>query len=179
MSADRHQPKTDGSGRRYVITPLELFARIAVFLVLGVLAAIFSNAWAADRITPQEAFERMQKGVIVLVDIRRPSEWAESGIPEGALPLSMHGAGGARSFVTSLQDQVDTAKPIALICAGGMRSRYFQWRLGLFGLSNVLDVSEGVFGNGDADGWVGRGLPMTPYTEDRSPRAFQYDFETL
>jgi rhodanese-related sulfurtransferase len=49
---------------------------------------------------------------------------------------------------------------IALICATGGRSAYVVEILGKNGITGVADVSEGMFGNGRAAGWIARGLPV-------------------
>jgi rhodanese-related sulfurtransferase len=50
--------------------------------------------------------------------------------------------------------------PLALICATGGRSNYVAQVLATNGLQNVIDVSEGMFGNADAPGWLARELPI-------------------
>lgn len=52
-------------------------------------------------------------------------------------------------------------RPIALICATGGRSNYVAGVLEENGIRVVFDISEGMFGNGDAPGWIARGLPIT------------------
>jgi hypothetical protein len=41
-------------------------------------------------ITTKEAFKRATEGSIVLVDIRLPSEWRDTGIGVNAVPITMH-----------------------------------------------------------------------------------------
>jgi rhodanese-related sulfurtransferase len=50
--------------------------------------------------------------------------------------------------------------PIALICATGGRSNYVADVLGKNGLEGVIDITEGMFGNGKAPGWIARNLPI-------------------
>ncbi len=139
-----------------------------IVLAIGLLVLSASGGWAGEVITPKEAYDRLQIGKIVLIDIRRPSEWRDTGTPTGAVLLTMHRDGGIEDFIAEIDRRVGREKPIALICAGGVRSRYLQWRLGQFGLEDVIDVSEGVVGSPFSKGWRGRDLPMTPYPEERA-----------
>ena len=60
---------------------------------------------------------------------------------------------------------VHGASHIALICATGGRSAYVADVLAKNGISGVLDVPEGMFGNGAAPGWIARGLTVVPLGE--------------
>ena len=98
---------------------------------------------------------------ILLLDIRTPMEWSRSGVPEGAVPLSIQ----RQDFPQALLELVDgdLSRPIALICATGSRSAMLQRYLQGQGYQQVSDVSEGMMGNRMAPGWLRRGLPVTPY----------------
>ena len=81
----------------------------------------------------------------------------ESGVAEGAWPVSMH----TPDFPKQLQAILAQHPPehIGLICATGGRSAYVTEVLARNGLPGVIDVSEGMFGNGQGAGWIARGLP--------------------
>ncbi len=98
---------------------------------------------------------------IMLIDIRTPMEWSRSGLPEGAVALSIQ----QQDFPQALLDLVegDRSRPIALICATGNRSAMLQRYLQGQGYRQVSDVSEGMMGNHAAPGWLRRGLPVKPY----------------
>ena len=49
--------------------------------------------------------------------------------------------------------------PIALICAGGVRSRHAARLLHQRGYTQVTDIREGMFGSRSGPGWLRRGLP--------------------
>lgn len=133
--------------------------RTVIALVLVIVFAGFAQA--AEQIAADEALRRAEAGTLVLVDIRKPSEWRESGMASVAEPLSMHEAG----FLEGLERirAENGGKEIALICATGGRSAFLQRELEKRGLGSVIDVSEGMFGNGAAPGWLRRGLPVKAY----------------
>ena len=62
-----------------------------------------------------------ESGVVTLVDIRRPDEWALTGVGDDAAPITML----ERGFIVQISAQVGDyyPKPIALICARRVRSR--------------------------------------------------------
>jgi len=106
--------------------------------------------------TPQ-AHEAAVSGAIFLVDIRRPDEWARTGVGAGAVPINML----AQDFIEQVSAQVggNRSLPVALICARGVRSRKMSNRLKQAGFTNIIDVPEGMLGSGAGPGWIKRGLP--------------------
>ncbi len=115
-------------------------------------------------ISAEEAHTRLERGQLVLIDIRRPSEWRETGIAQDAVPISMHQTPSA--FLQKLRDIADREgrKPLALICATGSRSAYMTKVLGKLGFSNILDVQEGMLGNAHGKCWISAGLPVVNYS---------------
>lgn len=134
-----------------------MIARLLGFLMLASLG--IGNALAAEIISAPEALEKMQSGELVLIDIRSPGEWRESGIAASAVPLSIHEDG----FLAGLEKvrSENPGKQIALICATGGRSARIQNELEKRNLGSVIDVSEGMFGNARGEGWLKRGFPTT------------------
>lgn len=100
-----------------------------------------------------------------MLDIRRPDEWALTGVATGAVALDMREA----DFIERLDQLVagDRAAPIALICARGVRSRRLAAKLTSAGFSAVVDVSEGMLGSAAGPGWIARGLPISPYVPEK------------
>ncbi len=143
--------------------------RLALVLILAVFAAPLwvPSALAGPLIDPAEAHRMTQAGEILLVDVRRPSEWRASGTPQGALLITMHGARGVDGFADAVEAALDgdKTKRVALICAAGGRSSYLQGQLEARGFKTVYDVGEGVVGGLFSEGWKARGLPMTAYKE--------------
>lgn len=140
---------------------LALTLSVVVGLVLGPVAVE-----ATERIiSPEEAYQATTEGKLTLIDIRTPREWRLSGLPQGAQPITMHNPAGKNAFVAEVRAAVggDLDRPIALICAAGERSRWAQQLLAAHGFTDVLDLSEGLFGRGsDKPGWIARGLPLEP-----------------
>ena len=130
--------------------------------VAGVALVLFfatSAVFAETRkMGAQEAYAAVQNNEIIILDIRSPGEWAETGVAQGAWPVTMH----APSFGPNLQKIVARYPdaPIALICATGGRSNYVADVMGKNGIDNVIDISEGMFGNGKDPGWIARNLPI-------------------
>ena len=60
---------------------------IAVAFFMIATAAVFAET---PILNAPEAAEKVASGQIVLLDIRSPEEWQETGIAEGAWPVSMH-----------------------------------------------------------------------------------------
>lgn len=104
------------------------------------------------------AFEAAKTGDIILVDIRRPDEWADTGIGEGAVALDMREESFVASLASLRQSYPDT--PIALICRTGNRSGYVVNALVEQGFPGLVDVSEGMVGGRNGRGWIPRGLPV-------------------
>ena len=57
----------------------------------SILLFLIASSASADtlKISPEEALERAQGGEITIVDIRLPFEWAETGLPEPAIGISL------------------------------------------------------------------------------------------
>jgi rhodanese-related sulfurtransferase len=108
--------------------------------------------------TAPEADAAAQSGEIILLDIRTPEEWAETGIPASGHAVSMHVPGFLEKLATLNED--DKSKPIALICARGNRSAFLRQELTKRGFTQVVDVSEGMVGGQSGPGWIARGLAV-------------------
>lgn len=97
---------------------------------------------------------------IRLLDIRSPKEWQETGVAQGAWPVSLHDM----KFTARLDTARELAegRPIALICATGNRSGLVARALRMAGHDDLIDVSEGMLGSGAGPGWIRSGLPIIP-----------------
>ncbi len=125
-------------------------------------AAIDISSLPAE-ITADQAYAVLQAGQAPLIDIRSPMEWYQSGLPEGATPISIHEPG----FIEKLDELLghDKSKPFMLICRTGNRSPHVVQALRQYGYSHVHEVPEGLFGSfrSPHPGWINRGLPMKPF----------------
>lgn len=133
------------------------------FLGWGSLPALAGSS--DGTISATDAYKASQEGAITLIDIRRPSEWDDTGIPDGAKAITMHDANGPTSFLENIRKAVngDQSTPIALICARGVRTQWAQRFLTANGFTNVLNISEGMFGRGNKPGWLKRDLPISSW----------------
>lgn len=143
--------------------------RVSRRALLGLLAGgslaaglyAFGDTARSVPIAPEAANTKVEGKSLILIDIRRPDEWALTGIAKGAVPLDMRDD----DFIDRL-DQLTSgnrATPVALICAAGVRSRRLAAKLTSAGFSSILDVSEGMLGSDAGPGWIARGLPVLPY----------------
>ncbi|MBT3401074.1 MAG: rhodanese-like domain-containing protein [Rhodospirillaceae bacterium] len=144
--------------RRYL--PLVLLLGLAVVLtaIAAASAVEGESAWLA----PEAAQRASAGGEIVLVDVRSPREWRETGLPEHARPITIHDPAGIEGFGEKVLAAVDgdRERPIALICARGYRSARARDYLASIGFTRLLDVREGMLGRDGAPGWLERGLPL-------------------
>jgi len=137
-----------------------VFSR-AIALGIFMLLAAAGQVFAANAIiSAEQALEQSQAGDVLLIDIRTPAEWGQTGIAVTAKPLTMHQK--PADFFSKLDKLTkgDKAKPVALICATGGRSEWLSKQLEKAGYTNVIDVSEGMMGNKRGPGWLKRGLPV-------------------
>ncbi len=157
--------------RTLPITRRELLrdsGRCALALALAGGAAAWlgapGRARADEVMAPESALEKAQAGELLLVDIRRPSEWRETGVAEPAVEITMHDAAGPRGFLKAMVSAVDgdRSAPVALICASGVRTTWASRFLAANGFSHVYNVKEGMLGRGGQSGWIRRGLPVRP-----------------
>jgi rhodanese-related sulfurtransferase len=132
-------------------------------LLSGALAVSVSTiAWGQTNglaaIDPPTAYKLAQSGQITLLDIRRPDEWRKTGSGQGAHRLDLR----RKDFISVLDDIVasDRSKPVALICARGVRSNRMSQKLIKAGFTNIIDVPEGMLGSKAGPGWIKRKLPL-------------------
>ncbi|MCY4333861.1 MAG: rhodanese-like domain-containing protein [Litoreibacter sp.] len=119
---------------------------------------VITEASAAVALDPVAAHKMAGAGEIILVDIRRPDEWAKTGSGEHAVRLDLR----RDDFIAELDKLVagNRGAPLALICARGVRSARENNKLIAAGFTNVIDVPEGMLGNSKGPGWIKRGLPL-------------------
>ncbi|MEM7469811.1 MAG: rhodanese-like domain-containing protein [Pseudomonadota bacterium] len=119
---------------------------------------VITEASAAEALDPEIAHRLAGERKIILVDIRRPDEWAKTGSGEHAVRLDLR----RDDFIAELDKLVagDRDAPLALICARGVRSARENNKLIAAGFTNVIDVPEGMLGNAKGPGWINRGLPL-------------------
>lgn len=133
----------------------------AVLLFLGLVLSAHAAAGEPRRITVQQAHDMAASGDILLVDVRSPVEWRETGLAKGAHAISMH----LPDFMQRLEALTggDKSTPLALICARGARSGVMSGELVRRGYRDIIDVPEGMLGSARGPGWLKAQLPIEPY----------------
>lgn len=148
----------------------------ATILVAWALAFVLAAAAgsqavrAGAKLSPDAAKALLDQDRITLIDVRSPREWRATGIAAGSHAVTIHNPNGIKAFIARVSDTLggDRSRPVALICAAGVRSARALRILESNGFTDVYDVSAGMSGNGRRAGWIARGLPIRACT-DRAP----------
>lgn len=84
---------------------------------------------------------------IPIVDVRTEPEWKETGLLKGAIPIVFFSEKGqplVNSFLSELNNKIDTRKPFAIICHTGSRTSVIApWLSKELGYS-VVNISGGM-----------------------------------
>lgn len=141
--------------------------------ILGVLAAApvlgaASFVWAQDGLpvlSVTEAYDALTNGALILIDVRQPREWSATGVAQGARLVDMR----RTDFIAEIRAirDLNPDTPIGFICARGVRSAQVQGWAQSAGISNVVDISEGMLGSRAGPGWLAQNLPVSPPTNDQ------------
>jgi rhodanese-related sulfurtransferase len=138
---------------------IQFATKLQILLVAMAMGTAMATAQPV-KLMVSDAYEAAKSGEIILVDIRTPEEWAETGIGEGAIALDMTQKSFVQSLISLRESNPDTQ--IAFICATGGRSGYLNRFLWQNGFKNIADVSEGMLGSRAGPGWLKTGLPIYP-----------------
>jgi rhodanese-related sulfurtransferase len=143
-----------------------LFRLILVLAMLGLSHSALAQALLQippDLSAPQ-ARQLQEAGQLLVLDVRTPQEWRQTGVAEGAARLNMRHPGGGAGFIEDLLSQVDGDRnaPIGLICRTGNRTTQLQRFLLAQGFTQVYNVKEGMAGSAAGPGWLRHGLPVDP-----------------
>jgi len=124
------------------------------------LAALCPAAVAQNRQvwSAQGAYRAVAAGEALLLDIRSRPEWRQTGVGQGAWPVSMHEPRFPPRLLAA--HKLAGGRPVALICATGGRTASVMRALRQAGYSGYVDVSEGMFGSAAGPGWIAAGLPV-------------------
>lgn len=138
---------------------------ITRYAVLAVLLIGAAAARAEPSMSPPQVFEAVKQGKVLLIDIRTPEEWRETGVAPGARRVDFHR--GPQVLHDAVLQMVggDKNAPIALVCRTGNRTAQAQKFLQAQGFSKVYDVSEGMAGSAAGPGWLNRRLPVEACTQ--------------
>jgi len=152
------RPAAPGGGRREALV---LAVLLMAALSVGPAAA---QETGSRMLTAEQAMRLAAAGEIVVVDIRSPQEWRQTGVPKGARTVTLHQPDGLTGFLKAMDRSLgdDRSRPIALICARGNRSTVASAALARAGYTRVYNIREGMFGSPHGPGWLARGLPTAP-----------------
>jgi rhodanese-related sulfurtransferase len=144
---------------------------LALFIVLAFFAwRMFGAApvAAGEVMSPAEVHEKALKGEIILVDVRTPQEWQQTGLPASGHAITMHQQGA--DFVKQLDAALggDRSKPLAVICRTGNRTGSLIAPLEKAGYAHVINIAEGMAGGRNGPGWIKSGLPLRKYVPGQS-----------
>ena len=147
---------------------------IIILVLAGLGAAVYAQGLLKPQdlgtvMSPAEAHAQASAGKIVLIDVRTPQEWRETGVPASAHAVTMHQDG--KAFLEALAKLTggDRNRPVAIICRTGNRTTALQGQLKQIGFTNILNVAEGVAGGRNGPGWQRSGLPMRAGAEANKP----------
>jgi rhodanese-related sulfurtransferase len=139
--------------------------RLAVLLcVLLVSAPGGATAEGIRVMTVEQAREAARSNTLILVDVRTPEEWRESGVPDVAVPLDMREKGFVDELMALRRE--NPGAQLGLICATGGRSGYVSQWLRRNGVEGVVDVAAGMH---TREGWLANELPVRPPEQPRRP----------
>ena len=138
-------------------------------LLLAVLLIFAPAALSQTVVSPDQALQLARGDRVTIIDIRRPDEWHQSGLPAGTERAMVRLSRGPNEFLHKIAKltQGDKSKPIALICTAGVRFGYAAKLLASRGYTQVMDISEGMLGNGHGAGWLARDLPISIFKDCR------------
>jgi rhodanese-related sulfurtransferase len=137
-----------------------IWALLLVICAFGTCPAAAQRTAIGTVMTAADAHSKAISGDLVLVDVRRPEEWKDTGVPASAHAVTMHQDGP--EFVAGLKAAMggDTTKPLAIICNSGNRTSIIYMDLQRAGFTNLINVAEGVGGGPFGLGWLKAGLPL-------------------
>ena len=126
-----------------------------------------ADGYAGD-VTPQQAWQWVQAGQAVLVDVRRDAEREWVGYVPGAAAVAWKqwpGMAMNADFDAQIRAAVPAGTPAVLLCRSGVRSIAAARRATELGLT-AYNILEGFEGDADAEGhrgqrggWRFHGLP--------------------
>lgn len=121
--------------------------------LIGLLLATAALAMAGEvkKVTPAEAARLVANGSAVLVDVREPGEWAETGVAAPAELLPMSDLNGARKLWKPFLEK-HAGKELILYCRTGNRSGKVATKL--------AEEGQTVANAGGFKDWAAAGLPV-------------------
>jgi len=122
------------------------------------LPANFVSGQATASLSAREACDATRAGTLVLIDIRTPEEWRDTGLAQGAIALDAETPGFEVRLAGLRLDH--PGKRIALIDRNGGLSSSLREKLAGRGWREIVAVRGGMLGPG---GWLAERLPVVAY----------------
>ena len=125
--------------------------------LLGLFALGAAAPAGAEAMSVVEAHAQAAASQILMIDVRTPEEWAETGVPVNAARANFRDP----DFLSQVKAMIgeDTSRAVALICRSGNRSGQAAENLRAAGYAKVFNVTSGV---SMAGGWLAENLPVAP-----------------
>ena len=154
-----HRPGLTAAGHCLPYLGMIIPRRLSWF---GLVSVLHVSVFAADvpRIAPADAAKLVADGKAVLVDVREPAEWADTGVAEPAVLLAMSDFDGAQKDWKPFLEQ-NRDKQILVYCRSGRRSGLVATALAAKGFQ-----AANVGGFRD---WTAAGLPVRKVSPPAPP----------
>lgn len=134
---------------------MKQISRLSVALAVCAVAAAAAEV---TKITPADAVKLVADGKAVLVDVREPAEWAQTGVAAPAVLLAKSDFDGAQTQWKPFLDK-NAGKEIILYCRSGHRA-------GLVGAA-LAEKGVKVANAGGLKDWTDAGLPVRQLAEKK------------
>ena len=143
--------------RSVSLRPLALAILLAVNAVTSQAVPAIAQEAGGGVISADKALKLAAAGELVLVDVRSPQEWQQTGVPAGAQLVTIHRPDGLIGFLDAMGETLgpDRGQPVALICARGNRSSVSSSALAQAGYTQVYNVRDGI------SRWIRDDRPIT------------------
>ena len=127
---------------------MKFFSRLVGFFLASSVVALASDV---QKLTPAQAAQRVADGQAVLVDVREPAEWAQSGVATPAVLLPMSDFNGDQKLWKPFLEK-NAGKEIIVYCRSGNRSGLVAGKL--------AEQGKSVANAGAFKDWEAAGLPV-------------------
>ncbi|WP_198245018.1 rhodanese-like domain-containing protein [methane-oxidizing endosymbiont of Gigantopelta aegis] len=142
---------------------LSLFSFLFFLLFSGLL-------WAADlkNLSVEEVEALQKQGDVLIIDVRTPEEWKQTGVIPGSVPLQFFDKDGnalTQTWLTQF-DQLRKSpdQPVILVCRSGHRSGLVgNFLTKKLGLEHINHLSTGL------KSWLKAGKPVKPVCQASAP----------
>lgn len=138
-------------------SPLISLRQFVLTLALGVPVQLMADVTDVDNASLQS----LQAEGVVIIDVRRPDEWKNTGIIEGSHGITFFDEKGrydVNAWLAEISELVSPDEPFVLICARGVRSSKIAGLLDKrLGYSAVHNVTEGILD------WIKQGKPVVAW----------------